>query len=105
MKPDLYTKIVLTLIALALVMIACNQYVHPATAAQAQGALRVQFAMDQGDPVFFDAQTGEIWQYYPVERPRFATELSGQPKWKSRLKKLGEPLSNEYNYFDAHEKQ
>ena len=37
MRPDLYTKALLTVIALLLLMIACNQYVSPATTASAQG--------------------------------------------------------------------
>jgi hypothetical protein len=44
MKPDHYTKIVLTVIAFALVLVACNQYVRPA-AAEAQGPFStVQFS-------------------------------------------------------------
>jgi hypothetical protein len=44
MKLDLYAKAVLTVIMLALAMIACNQYVHPTAIAEAQGAFAgVQF--------------------------------------------------------------
>jgi hypothetical protein len=35
MKPDIYTKIVLTVIALTLLIVARNRYVHPATTARA----------------------------------------------------------------------
>ena len=35
MKPDIYTKIVLTVIAHTLLIVARNRYVHPATTARA----------------------------------------------------------------------
>jgi hypothetical protein len=36
MKPDLYTKAVLTVIALMLTAIACDQYINPTATANAQ---------------------------------------------------------------------
>jgi len=67
MKPDLYAKTVLTVIALAFVMIACNQLVNPATAAQAQGPFAgVQFSGGTWSFVLFDSRTGDIWQYSRV---------------------------------------
>ena len=91
MKPDLYTKIVLTVIALALVMIACNQYVHPAATAEAQGA----FAGVQLGPglTFFDTRSGEIWVY--SQYPGVAGE-QGPVHSKLRLTKLGQPLLDEF---------
>ncbi len=38
MKPDIYTKAVLTVIAVALVAIASNQYTNPRTTVQAQAS-------------------------------------------------------------------
>jgi hypothetical protein len=38
MKPDTYTKAVLTVIALTLTVIACNQYIEPKATAQAQAS-------------------------------------------------------------------
>jgi hypothetical protein len=65
MKPDLYTKVVLTIIALALVLIACNHYSQPAVTAQAEGPFAgVQFSGDSRGFVLFDSRTGDIWQYY-----------------------------------------
>jgi len=62
-KPDLYTKAVLTIVAIALVMIACNQYIHPVTV-EAQGSFAgVQFTEGESTYNFFDAKTGDIWQY------------------------------------------
>ena len=43
MKPDLYTKAVLTIIAIMLTVVACNQYVSPASTAR----LRVHSAASQ----------------------------------------------------------
>jgi hypothetical protein len=79
MKPDLYTKVVLTAIALALVRIACNQYVHPATTAQAHGAYAgVQFA-GQGDNLwFFDSRTGDVYKVLPLRSVR---TLEGEQTW------------------------
>jgi hypothetical protein len=64
MKPDLYTKTVLTVIAIMLTVIACNQYVNPTATAQAQGA----FAgiVVTGQPAgwaMFDTRSGDAWVY------------------------------------------
>jgi hypothetical protein len=65
MKPDLYTRAVLTVIALALVLIACNQYVRPATTASAQGPFAaMQFTGDAHSFTLFDQRTGDIWTYF-----------------------------------------
>jgi hypothetical protein len=87
-KPDLYTKTVLTVIALLLLLIACNQYVSPATTASAQGPLAgTQFAMG---PLFYltftDPRTGEIWVY---------DSDGGGLHSKYRMVKLGQPLVKE----------
>jgi len=64
MKPDLYTKAVLTVIAIALVLIAANQYIHPRVTARADSNSDVRFAVDpSGRPVFFDPRTDEVWFY------------------------------------------
>jgi hypothetical protein len=91
MKPDIYSKAVLTIIALALVLIACNQYVHPATTASAQAQFAgVQYVVDH---VFFDTRTGEIWTYFGPNNDAW----SNKPMEKARLVKLGQPL--EYTNF------
>jgi hypothetical protein len=67
MKPDLYTKAVLTAIAIMLTVIACNQYVTPRTTVEAQSSpfAGVQFAQgnDLGGFDFFDPKTEEVWEY------------------------------------------
>ena len=83
MRPDLYTKALLTVIALLLLMIACNQYVSPATTASAQGPFAgLQYA-GPNSISFFDARTGEIWTY----------DSDGSVGPHFRLTKLGQPLA------------
>jgi hypothetical protein len=85
MKPDLYTKVVLTVIALALAVIACNQYINPREVVQAQSAFAgVQYA---GGLQFFDSRTGEVWTY---EKHGFATNYSWSAN-RLKLTKLGDP--------------
>jgi hypothetical protein len=87
MKPDLYTKAVLTVIALVLVAILCNQYIRPTVIAQAEGALSgLQFSSGTSSFMFFDSHTGDVYAYN---------------KWgildqHLRLAKLGEPLQAPY---------
>jgi hypothetical protein len=90
MKPDLYTKAVLTVIALALGMIACDRYVHPNTSAAAQGPFAGVQTMGFTD--FFDTRTGEIYVY----ETRKGDGTSAPLPAKLRLTRLGEPLVDEY---------
>jgi hypothetical protein len=64
MKPDLYTKAVLTVIAVMLTVIACKTVISPGTTASAQSApfAGVQYS-NAPTTSFFDARTGEIWLY------------------------------------------
>jgi hypothetical protein len=64
MRIDLYTKIILTVIALLLAVIALTPFVQPQPA-MAQGSFNgVQ--MMSGEPnhlLFFNIRTGDIWRY------------------------------------------
>jgi hypothetical protein len=91
MRPDLYTKIVLTVIMLALILIGCNQYVHPAMTAQAQGAFADVQAIDTTS--FSDRRTGDIWAY----SGRTPDEKGMSLLIHYRLMKLGQPLAIEYS--------
>ncbi|MGB8260964.1 MAG: hypothetical protein WCE75_11460 [Terracidiphilus sp.] len=85
MKPDLYTKAVLTVIAFMLVLIGCRDYVNPPTTVKAEGPFAgVQFSTSQGEDYFFDTRTGDVWQYHEAE---------GQYKvfTHAKLSKLGDP--------------
>jgi hypothetical protein len=86
MKLDLYTKAILTVIALMLVVIACKTVIAPETTASAQGPFAgVQFTSDTGQMFFFDTRTGEGWEYnYKGGRPEV------WDKW--RVTKLGQPI-------------
>jgi hypothetical protein len=102
MKPDYYTKAVLTVIAAALVMIACNQYVNPNTTAQAQAT---SFAGVQAlsDRTFFDTHTGEYFTYGVGNLGRDGQEHDGAKREvleKVRLTKLGQPMTVEYAQVD-----
>ena len=83
MRIDLYTKTILTVIALLLAVNALKPILQPQPA-MAQGNLNgVQFATDQGKRVFFDSRTGDIWIY-------------GGDQFMEHLKvaKLGSPLTH-----------
>ena len=64
MRPDIYTKAVLTVIAIMLTVIACNQYVNPSATASAQssalGGVQVG-SFDSASFSFFDTRSGELW--------------------------------------------
>src|SRR5579863_9260399 len=63
MRIDLYTKAVLTIIAIALAVIASNQFISPG-GASAQGTFAgLQFSSAGGYSYFFDSRTGEVWSY------------------------------------------
>lgn len=88
MKSDLYTKVVLTVIAVALIMIVSNWYIRPTGTVQAQTAAQfsgVQFEVTpSGNYVFFDSRTGDIWSY----------DYESGPGWsvsRTSITKLGKP--------------
>jgi hypothetical protein len=84
MKPDLYTKAVLTVIAFMLVMMSCRQYISPSTTVQAEGKFAdLQFA-GPSEVSFFDTRTGEVWIYHPE---------SGKLLLSWKVTKLGSPLT------------
>lgn len=88
MRIDLYTKAVLTLIALSLAALALRPYVNPDAVAHAQAPAQatsfagLQFTGPNTDS-FFDPKTGELWQYYD----------DGTLARKLTLTKLGEPMT------------
>ena len=87
MKPDIYTKAVLTVIAVALIAIAFGPAVHPGMTAQAQSA---QFAgVQYSDGNFFDTRTGEVWVYQTCCN---VGADSGKYVAKMKLNKLGQAM-------------
>jgi hypothetical protein len=93
MKPDLYTKIVLTVIALMLTVIAFKTALGRETTASAQGAFAgVQSGANKE---FFDTGTGELFSY-GVTYDDHGVAHEGQLTQKARLVKLGDPLVIEF---------
>jgi len=88
MRTDTYTKIMLTVIAFMLTLIACKTVISPEQTATAEGPFSgLQFHTSPNNSyTFFDAKTGEIWIYIQHADGRPAVES------KLRLVKLGEPL-------------
>ena len=81
MKPDLYTKAVLTVIAFMLVMIGCHQYISPATTVKAEGpSAGVQFSYYAGEFVVYDNRTGDFWTYMAGSHGFVVTEHAKVPK-------------------------
>jgi hypothetical protein len=102
MKPDRYTKIVLTVIAFMLIVIACKSVVSPERTAQAQGPLaNVQYSGPGVGYTFFDTHTGELWFYTPAHDGfKVPGDLSSgiirvPPSWEyfGMVVKLGQPLA------------
>ena len=99
MKTDLYTKAILTTIAVMLAVIACKPLAGPDTTVSAQSAT---FAGVQGvgglsGLSFFDTRTGEIFIYSEgTVHPDGSLTGAGSLSEKFRLTKLGQPLAVEY---------
>lgn len=94
MKPDVYTKTILTIIAMMLTVIACNQYVNPAATVSAQTSqlAGVQFSINRpADTIsFFDTRTGELWNYDLRNGNMLGMNGNALGRWK--LTALGQPL-------------
>jgi hypothetical protein len=85
MRIDLYTKTVLTIIALMLTAIVCKTFFNPETTASAQGPFAgVQYSRVGAIYSFFDTKTGDIWEYDRSEQQRRT--------WHAKVANLGEPF-------------
>jgi hypothetical protein len=63
MRIDLYTKTILTLIALLLAVFTLKPILQP-QGAMAQGSYAgIQFSYSGGNHAFFNANTGDVWEY------------------------------------------
>jgi len=93
MKPDLYTKAVFTVIAIMLTAIACNQYIEPKVAAQAQAApfAGVQFSATGSTIKFFDTRTGDLWGYVNHDTLEPNSDHYEWEYW-GKTSKLGQPF-------------
>jgi hypothetical protein len=64
MRIDLYTKTILTLIALTLAFIACKPLTQPAVVSAQSPLAGVQFtSFPNGGFLAFDTKSGDIWVY------------------------------------------
>jgi hypothetical protein len=89
MRIDLFTKVVLTVIALLLAVIALRPIVQP-QAVMAQGSLNgVQFSGAGGDLYAIDTRTGDIW-VYDTENGNLEGSLTKHLK----ITQLGKPLAH-----------
>ena len=63
MRIDLYTKTILTLVALLLAVIVMKPILQP-QAAMADGPYgSIQFSYSGGNHAFFDTRSGDVWEY------------------------------------------
>jgi hypothetical protein len=63
MRIDIYTKTILTLIALLLATIAFKP-IFQSQALMAAGKFdQIQFSYSGGNHAFFDARSGDVWEY------------------------------------------
>jgi len=60
---DLYTKTILTLIALLLSVVVLKPVFQPQTARAAGSFAGIQFSYSGGNHAFFDTDNGEVWEY------------------------------------------
>ena len=63
MRIDLYTKTILTIIALLLAVFALKPILQPQTALAQGGYAGIQFSYSGGNHAFFNANTGDVWEY------------------------------------------
>jgi hypothetical protein len=80
---DLYTKTILTLIALFLAVIALRPIVQPAPALAQANLGGVQFSASDQFIAFFDPRSGDVWQY---------SNSGLMNVYHYKLTKLGTPL-------------
>ena len=63
MRIDLYTKTILTLIVLLLTVIVMKPVLQPQTALADGAFAGIQFSYSGGNHAFFNANTGDVWEY------------------------------------------
>jgi hypothetical protein len=63
MRIDLYTKTILTIIALLLAVIALKPLFQPQPAMAEGKYAGIQFSYSGNNHAFFDARSGDVWEY------------------------------------------
>ncbi len=63
MRIDLYTKTILTVIALLLAMSVLKPILQPPAALADGPYSNIQFSYSGGSHAFFDTRSGDVWEY------------------------------------------
>jgi len=63
MRVDLYTKTILTIIALLLAVVALKPILQPQSAMAQGGFAGIQFGYGGGNHAFFNVNSGDVWEY------------------------------------------
>jgi hypothetical protein len=63
MRVDLYTKTILTIIALLLAVVVLKPIFQPQPAMAEGKYAAIQFSYSGGDHAFFDTRSGDVWEY------------------------------------------
>jgi hypothetical protein len=63
MRIDLYTKTILTFIALLLAVIVLNPILQPQAAKAGGPFSSFQFSYSGGSHAFYDTRSGDVWEY------------------------------------------
>jgi hypothetical protein len=63
MRFDVYTKTIVTIIALLLAVMVLKPIIQPQTAIADGGFAGIQFSYSGGNHAFFNANTGDVWEY------------------------------------------
>jgi hypothetical protein len=63
MRADIYTKTIITIIALLLAVIALKPLLLPQPALANGNYAGIQFSYSGGNHAFFNANTGDVWEY------------------------------------------
>jgi len=90
MRPDIYTKAVLTVIAVMLTVIAVKPLISPDTTASAQSGQFV--GVQYGNLDFFDSRTGEVFSFIQPQRDRealtVAVQMAGGKAWPTAYQRI-----------------
>ena len=86
MRIDWYLKTLLTVIALALASLAVRPWINPDQTAYAQTSTsELQMAVTPVGYSFFDARTGDLWEYSPTGlHAKFKLAKPGLPLVKEK---------------------
>jgi len=63
MRVDTYTKAILTIIAVFLAVIMLKPILQPQVAMAEGSFAGIQFSYSAGNHAFFNANTGDVWEY------------------------------------------